>query len=121
MVNGFKTSEESLLMMLKERVVRVRQMERVALVRLVDLLLRLRHITYQEQGRSSASEVEGLLRVVVREMGRLDINWFGLDDWEELALKRLMSEVGEVPVFLLRLVEHLLRRTSKREIAVQTE
>ena len=80
----------------------------------------MRHLTYEE-GRRSASGVEGLLRVVVREMGRLDINWFGLDDWEELALKRLMNEVGEVPAFLLRLVEHLLRRTSKREIAVQTE
>ena len=65
--------------------------------------------------------MEGLLRVVIREIGRMDINWVGLDDWEELALMRLMSEVGEVPVFLLRLVEYLLRRTSKREIAVQTE
>ena len=83
LLKGFKSSEESLLMILKERVGRMRQMERVALVRLVDLLLRLRHFTYQEQGRSSASEVEGLLRVLVREMGMLDINWVGLDDWEE--------------------------------------
>ena len=54
-------------------------------------------------------------------MGRLDINWVGLADWEELVLKSLMSEVGEVPAFLLRLVEHLLRRSSQREMAVQTE
>ena len=120
LLNGFKSSEENLLMMVKERVGRVRQMERPALVRLVDLLLRVRHLTY-EKGKSLASEVETLLRVVVREMGRLDINWVGLAEWEELALKRLMSEVGEVPGFLLRLVEHLLRRTPKRETAVQTE
>ena len=119
LLNGFKSSEENLLMMVKERVGRVRQMERPALVRLVDLLLRVRHLTYEE-GKSLASEVETLLRVVVREMGRLDINWVGLDDWEELALKRLMSEVGEVPGFLLRLVEHLLRRTPNREMSVQT-
>ena len=121
LLNGFKSSEENLLMMVKERVGRVRQMERPALVRLVDLLLRVRHLTYEEEGKSSASEVETLLRVVVREMGRLDINWVGLAEWEELALKRLMSEVGEAPAFLLRLVELLLRRTSKRETAVQTE
>ena len=120
LLNGFKTPEENLLMMLKERVSRVRQMERPALVRLVDLLLRVRHLTYEE-GKSSASEVETLLRVVVREMGRLDINWVGLAEWEELALKRLMSEVGEVSGFLLRLVEHLLRRTPNREMSVQTE
>ena len=120
LLNGFKSSQEDLLKMLKDRVGRVRQMERSALMKLVDLLLRIRHLTYGE-GNSSANEVEALLRVVVREIGRLDINWVSLADWEEIALKGLMSEVGEVPVFLVRLVEQLLERTTKKEIAVQTE
>ena len=120
LLNGFKSSQEDLLKMLKERVGRVRQMERSALMKLVDLLLRIRHLTYGE-GNSSANEVEALLRVVVREIGRLDINWVSLADWEEMALKGLMSEVGEVPGFLIRLVEQLLERTTKKEIAVQTE
>ena len=120
LLNGFKSSQEDLLKMLKDRVGRVRQMERSALMKLVDLLLRIRHLTYGE-GNSSANEVEALLRVVVREIGRLDINWVGLADWEEIALKGLMSEVGEVPGFLVRLVEQLLERTTKKEIAVQTE
>ena len=120
LLNGFKSSQEDLLKMLKDRVGRVRQMERSALMKLVDLLLRIRHLTYGE-GNSSANEVEALLRVVVREIGRLDINWVSLADWEEMALKGLMSEVGEVPGFLVRLVEQLLERTTKKEIAVQTE
>ena len=120
LLNGFKSSQEDLLKMLKERVGRVRQMERSALMKLVDLLLRIRHLTYGESN-SSANEVEALLRVVVREIGRLDINWVSLADWEEMALKGLMSEVGEVPGFLIRLVEQLLERTTKKEIAVQTE
>ena len=120
LLNGFKSSQEDLLKMLKDRVGRVRQMERSALMKLVDLLLRIRHLTYGE-GNSSANEVEALLRVVVREIGRLDINWVSLADWEEMALKGLMSEVGEVPGFLIRLVEQLLERTTKKEIAVQTE
>ena len=120
LLNGFKSSQEDLLKMLKDRVGRVRQMERSALMKLVDLLLRIRHLTYGE-GNSSANEVEALLRVVVREIGRLDINWVSLADWEEVALKGLMSEVGEVPGFLVRLVEQLLERTTKKEIAVQTE
>ena len=120
LLNGFKSSKEDLLKILKERVGRVRQMERSALMKLVDLLLRIRHITYEE-GNGSATEVEALLRVVVREIGRVDINWVGLADWEKIALKGLMSEVGEVPGFLVRLVEHLLEKTTKKEIAVQTE
>ena len=120
LLNGFKSSQEDLLKMLKDRVGRVRQMERSALMKLVDLLLRIRHLTYGE-GNSSANEVEALLRVVVREIGRLDINWVGLADWEEIALKGLMSEVGEVPGFLVKLVEQLLERSTKKEIAVQTE
>ena len=121
MLNGFKSSEEDLLKMLKERVGRARQMERPALMRMVDFLLRVRHLAYESSCPSSATEVEALLRVVVREIGRLDINWVGLADWEVIVLKRLMSEVDEeVPGFLIRLVAHLLQKTTTKEVAVQT-
>ena len=120
--NAFMSSEKDLLNMLSERVGRVRQMERPALMRLVDFLLRVRRLAYEEDKSEATSEVEALLRIVVREISRVDINWIGLSDWEELALKDLMGEVGEaVPGFLLRLVQQLLERVSKKEMSVQTE
>ena len=119
--NAFMSSEKDLLNMLSERVGRVRQMERPALMRLVDFLLRVRRLAYEEDKSETTSEVEALLRIVVREISRVDINWVGLSDWEELALKDLMGEVGEVPGFLLRLVQQLLERVSKKEMSVQTE
>ena len=119
--NAFMSSEKDLLNMLGERVGRVRQMERPALMRLVDFLLRVRRLAYEEGKSETTSEVEALLRIVVREISRVDINWVGLSDWEELALKDLMGEVGEVPSFLLRLVQQLLERVSKKEMSVQTE
>ena len=119
--NAFMSSEKDLLNMLSERVGRVRQMERPALMRLVDFLLRVRRLAYEEDKSETTSEVEALLRIVVREISRVDINWIGLSDWEELALKDLMGEVGEVPGFLLRLVQQLLERVSKKEMSVQTE
>ena len=120
--NGFKSSEEDLLKMLKERVGRARQMERPALMKMVDILLRVRELAYEKSfGFGSIDEVEALLRVVEREIGRLDINWVRLEGWEEIALKRLMSEMDEkVPGFLIRLVAHLLQKTTKKEVAVQT-
>ena len=90
-------------------------------MRLVDFLLRVRRLAYEEDKSEATSEVEALLRIVVREISRVDINWIGLSDWEELALKDLMGEVGEVPGFLLRLVQQLLERVSKKEMSVQTE
>ena len=122
LLNGLKESKEDLLKMLKERVGRVRQMERPALMKMVDLLLKVRHLSYEESFcQGLATEIEALLRVVVREIGRGDVNWVELADWEEIALRRLMSEVSEeVPGFLIRLVAHLLEKTTKKEVAVQT-
>ena len=57
----------------------------------------------------------------MRELGRLDISWEGIADWEEIVLKRLMGEMtGEVPGFLIRLVAYLLQESTKKEVAVQT-
>ena len=123
LLNGFKSSESDLLKILKERVSRVRQMERPTLVKMVDFLLRGRHLAYHDESFcwSSAREIESLLRDVVRELGRLDISWEGIADWEEIVLKRLMGEMtGEVPGFLIRLVAYLLQESTKKEVAVQT-
>ena len=46
LLSGLKASEEDLLKILKERVSRVRQMERPTLVQMLDILLRLRHIAH---------------------------------------------------------------------------
>ena len=123
LLNVFKSSKGDLLKILKERVRKVRLMERPTLVKMVDFLLRARHLACYEESfcSSSVNEIEALLRGVVREIGRLDISWVGIADWEVITLKRLMREMNEeVPSFLIRLVTHLLQKSTKKEVAVQT-
>merc|ERR1719234_2888687 len=97
------------------------QMERAALIQLVDLLLRLRLMLEEE---ISAGRVEKMVRVVFKELTRPDINWSSLDSWEAEVVKRVTQELGGVPTFMARLTSQLIGRATKKrrlDVGVQTE
>ena len=118
---AFSTGGEEVFTILEGRVGRSKQMERAALIRLIDLLLRLRLMLVEE---ISVGRIEKMVRVVFKELTRPDINWSSLDTWEAEVVIRITQELGGVPTFMARLTSQLIGRVTKKrrlDVGVQTE
>ena len=113
---------EEVFKMLEGRVGRSKQMERSTLIRLVDLLLRLRQIPGEEEVREG--RMEKMAKVVFQELARPDISWSNLDTWEAEVMKRITQELGGVPTFMARLTSQLIGRVTRKrrvDVGVQTD
>ena len=90
-------------------------MRRAALLRFVELLLR------QVVKEDSLVRLQKMAKVVVQEMARPDISWYGLDACEAEVAKKVMQELGRVPLFMVRLISQLLEsKKTKVDVGVQT-
>ena len=119
---AFSSGGEEMFKILEGRVGRAKQMERAALIRLVDLLPRLRKTLEEED--ISEGRVEKMAKVVFQELARPDIDWSTLDTWEAEAVKKISQELGGVPTFMARVINQLVGRVSKKrrlDVGVQTE
>ena len=119
---AFSSGGEEMFNILEGRVGRAKQMERAALIRLVDLLPRLRKTLEEED--ISEGRVEKMAKVVFQELARPDIDWSTLDTWEAEAVKKISQELGGVPTFMARVINQLVGRVSKKrrlDVGVQTE
>ena len=114
------SGEDKLLKILEERVGKVMQMKRSSLLHFVDLLLRLRQVLNGE----FVVRLEKVAKVVIQELARPDINWYGLDTWEAEVVKKITQKLEGVPPFMARLTIQLLgKMTNKKrvDVGVQTE
>ena len=74
-------------------------MKRSSLLQFVDLLLRLRQVLNGE----FVVRLEKVAKVVIQELARPDINWYGLDTWEAEVVKKITQKLEGVPPFMARL------------------
>lgn len=117
---AFLSGKKEAFQILEGRVRKVKQMKRAALIQLVDLLLRLRHMLEEE----SLDGMEKLAKVVLQELARPDINWSCLDTWEAEVVKRITQELGGLPSFMAKLISQLLGKVTRErrvDVAVQTD
>merc|ERR1719447_2311602 len=118
---AFASSGENLFEILESRASRTRQLEKRALLMLVDLLLRLRLMLNEDIG---LGRVKKLAKVVVQELARPDIVWSYLDKEEVRVVTMMTQEFGGVPSFLARIVNQLLPGAARKrgvDVGVQTE
>ena len=113
-----------MITVLGEVVERPGRMGRVGLVRLVDTMLKVRKLLLTE-----VEEVEGVVeKLVVRvldKLGRQDLQWAGMEEWEVEVVRQLVTELRALPTFVRRVTEQVLgevaRRAGRRDRAVQVE
>ena len=68
----------------------------------------------------SLVRLQMMAKVVVQEMARPD-SWYGLDAYEAEVAKKVMQELGRVPLFMVRLISQLLEsKKTKVDVSVQT-
>merc|ERR1719317_597389 len=108
---AFASGGVDLFEILESRASRTRQLERRALLMLVDLLPRLRLMLNEDIG---LGRVKRLAKVVVQELSRPDIVWSGLDKEEVRAVMMVTQELGGVPRFLARVVNQLLAGAARK-------
>ena len=108
---------------LEEKVGRAGHMGRGELVRLVQTLLRVRSFL---QGLGEGEEVGragGMATRVLKHLGRGDLQWVGMEEWEAEVVRQVVGEVAGVPTFVARILEQTLGevggRVGKEDKAVQ--
>ena len=89
-----------------------KRQDRAGLVRVVDTLLKVRKVLQVEEAVGVLGE---LAMRVVRHLGREDIEWAGMEDWEMEVVRQLVAEIRKVPTFLKRMVDQLLVKVVKVE------
>ena len=113
---------EEMFKILEGRVGRAKQMDRAALIRLVDLFPRLKKLLEEED--ASLERMEKMAKVVFQELARPDINWSTLNMWEAEAVKKIIEEL-RVPNFMANIINQLVGRVTNKkrrlDVGVQTE
>ena len=92
-----------------------RQQDRAGLVRVVDTLLKVRKALQVEVVEEAVGVVGELAMRVVRHLGREDIQWAGMEEWEVEVVRQMVAEMRKVPTFLKRMVNQLLVKVVKVE------
>ena len=114
---------EEMFKILEGRVGRAKQMDRAALIRLVDLFPRLKKLLEEED--ASVDRMEKMAKVVFQELARPDINWSTLNMWEAEAVKKISEELERVPTFMASVINQLVGRVTNKkrrlDVGVQTE
>ena len=113
---AFSSGGEHMFKMLEWGATRVKQMKRPALIYFVDLLLRLRQLV---GGKEVVGRVDKMVKVVLQELSRPDINWSNLSPWEVLVVMRMTEELEGVPNFMARLISQVTKKGV--DVGVQTE
>ena len=113
---------------LEEMVARARgHMGRAELVRLVQTLLGVRRFL---QGLGEGEQVEGaegrvveLASKVLKHLGRGDLQWVGMEEWEAEVVRQVVGSVAGVPTFVARILGQTLGevvgRVGREDKAVQ--
>ena len=113
---AFSSGREQMFKMLEWGATRVKQMKRPVLIYFVDLLLRLRQLV---GGKEVVGRVDKMVKVVLQELSRPDINWSNLSPWEVLVVMRMTEELEGVPNFMVRLISQVTKKGV--DVGVQTE
>ena len=103
-----------LRIMLEQRMLQLEVLERSHLLRLVQTLLRVRSVLVARKESAAVEQAQGMVRRVVRQLGRGRVSWREMMAWEGRVVQELVGQVAGVPSFVTSLLAHLLEETLPR-------
>ena len=115
--------QDRLLAMLRKKALAMDTMDRAQLLAFIKTLLSVRNCLLDKEQERGVEMMQEMASGVLKQLGRVSIDWLEVSEWEAGLLRRLMKEVEGVPAFLARMVDQFLgnmvkNNTSKNESAV---
>ena len=101
---------------LKKRMLSVQEMGRCELVGLIKTVLSVRNRLSEKDRQEGVEMMQEIARNILKQMGRFNINWLDMQEWEVIVMKSIMKEVEGIPEFVQRMVDQLLNRVTEKII-----
>ena len=114
---------ERLVSVLRKKSLTMDKMDRTQLLAFIKTLLSVRNCLLEKEQDRGVEMMQEMASGVLKQLGRVSIDWLEVNEWEAGLLRRLMKEVEGVPAFLARMVDQFLgnmvkNNTSKNESTV---
>ena len=99
---------ERLVAVLRKKALAMDEMDRAQLLAFVKTLLKVRNCLVEKEQDRGVEMMQEMASGVLRQLGRVSINWLEVSEWEAGILRRLIREVDGVPPFVARMVDQFL-------------
>ena len=105
--------QERLLAMLRKKALVVDTMDRAQLLAFIKTLLSVRNCLVEKEQERGVEMMQEMASGVLKQLGRVSIDWVEVSEWEAELLKRLINEVEGVPAFVAKMLDQFLDRIIK--------
>ena len=95
--------------MLRKKALAIDTMDRAQLLAFIKTLLSVRNCLVEKEQERGVEMMQEMASGVLRQLGRVSIDWLEVSEWEAGLLRRLIREVEGVPAFMARMVDQFLR------------
>ena len=110
---------------MRKKALAMDEMDRAQLLAFVKTLLSVRDCLLEKEQDRGVEIMQEMASGVLRQLGRVSINWLEVSEWEAGLLRRLIKEVEGVPAFLARMVDqflgNIIQNTTRRNESTVTK
>ena len=99
---------ERLVSVLRKKSLTMDKMDRTQLLAFIKTLLSVRNCLVEKEQERGVEMMQEMASGVLKQLGRVSIDWLEVSEWEAGLLKRLIKEVEGVPGFVARMLDQFL-------------
>ena len=100
--------QDRLLAMLRKKALDMDTMDRAQLLAFIKTLLSVRNCLLEKEQERGVEMMQEMASGVLKQLGRVSIDWLEVSEWEAGLLKRVIKEVEGVPGFVARMLDQFL-------------
>ena len=109
--------------MLRKKALAMDTMDRAQLLAFIKTLLSVRNCLLEREQERGVEMMQEMASGVLKQLGRVSIDWLEVSEWEAGLLRRLIKEVEGVPAFVAKMLDQFLvnvinNNSSKNETTV---
>ena len=114
---------ERLVSILRKKALAMDTMDRAQLLAFIKTLLSVRNCLLEKEQERGVEMMQEMASGVLKQLGRVSIDWLEVSEWEAGLLRRLIKEVEGVPAFVAKMLDQFLvnvvnNNSSKNETTV---
>ena len=114
---------ERLVSVLRKKALAMDTMDRAQLLAFIKTLLSVRNCLLEREQERGVEMMQEMASGVLKQLGRVSIDWLEVSEWEAGLLRRLIKEVEGVPAFVAKMLDQFLvnvvnNNSSKNETTV---
>ena len=104
---------ERLVSVLRKKALAMDTMDRAQLLAFIKTLLSVRNCLVEKEQERGVEMMQEMASGVLKQLGRVSIDWLEVSEWEAGLLRRLIKEVEGVPAFVAKMLDQFLDNIDK--------